>query len=44
MGYYENFLGPVHEKTAIKSQMGLLSNKNAKYSGGIASVANGWST
>lgn len=43
-GVYENFLGPVHAKNSIKSQMGMLNNKNAKYSGAIAGVANGWST
>jgi hypothetical protein len=43
-GVYENFLGPVHAKNSFKSSMGMLKNKNAKYQGGIASVANGWST
>ena len=43
-GVYENFLGPVHAKNSFKSSMGMLKNKNAKYSGGIAGIANGWTT
>lgn len=43
-GVLENFLSPVQLKGSIKSQMGMLSNKGANYMGGIAGVANGWST
>ena len=43
-GVYENFLAPVHVKTSVKSQMGMMNNKDAKYAGGIANIANGWNT
>lgn len=43
-GVYENFLSPIHYKNSNKSHMGMLSNRDAQYKGGIAGVANGWGT